>query len=329
MSGKYSLRYLSAEEKPKAKKKGRLVWVILCIVLVLCIALLLYRHWPMGQDQTDIQVDSEATQPQMPTEEDTAPDGYRTIQTAYGTLLVSADCFEELRHVEITQDDVAMEVFYMPLESGERELFRVCFNDAGVGDQVGYLDTDAGKIPVSVAVCFYNEEDFETEELRDQYHKLMGQLDTVLTSLRSDSRYVAAEVTSESNEAHQTVELIYWNLELPASMEWEEKASGDVYQVDFYGNIGDARVLLYSIYFGEANAESVVGTYTVDGEEKTLSADTYSLEMQIPDADEQTRADYYTQMRTINDVLKVIMSSENFSEKNPEQNLKSSESGVG
>lgn len=313
MSGKYTPRYLSAEEKPKAKKKRSAVWGILCVVAVLCVSLLVGLLWPKDKEQTDAQINSSATESQM-----AAPDGYSAIQTVYGTLQVSSDCVEELRHIEVTQDNVAMEVFYMPMENGEWELFRIYFGDVNLGEQIGYFVTEQGNIPISVAVCTYSEEDFATEELYDRYHMLMGHLEAVLTSLRSDSRYIAAEEVSESTDAYQAVELIYWELELPASMEWEERNSNDAYRVDFYGSIGGIRVALYSIYFGEANAESVVGIYTVDNVEKTVCADTYSLEEQILDADEETKSAYYKLMRTINDVLQVIMASDGFVASIPE-----------
>ena len=245
---------------------------------------------------------------------------YRTIETAYGPLQIVAQSADRIRHTEIVEDGVTREVFHMLPEDGERELFQICFGSDVPGTPIGLLQTDAGTVTVSVVAPEYDMSAFSEKELT-AYGALMDQLNVMLASVRESEQFRPYEGKPQETEPEierQTAALTYWTVKLPESIDWEETVSGDVYRADFYGMVGDERIRLYTISLGDEAAASLLGTYTAEGMTRVLGVTPYSMSSQIAwSGDEQSRA-YAVMMDTINEILPVIMESENFEAEIPE-----------
>lgn len=232
------------------------------------------------------------------------------IDTTYGTLKFPASMEENLRHKEVTEGNVTMEVFYMLLPKVERELFRIYYNAPSMGSALGYLKADTQQVSVTYAVCDYSREDFSDEASWKLYSSMMDGFSMLLNSIQNDERFTQIQ-SVEAVESTST-KLTYWEITIPETMQCEEMTEGDYYRADFYGMLGGERTLLYSFQLGEPPLESVLGTYMVDETEKVISLESNDLVMQEILSEEE-QITLYEMMDSINDVIQAIMNSSNFS----------------
>lgn len=238
-----------------------------------------------------------------------------TIQTQYLSLSYPETYADVLLHQEVTADAVTMEIFSMKADNRTLELFRIFFGDETVGSIAGYLSVDGQEIPVTYTICQYNDEEFTDEETRAQYYETMNCLNDIMGTLEADDCF-QTEKKEHPVENTETV-LTYWTVTLPETMEYEEFEENGLYKVACYGNVAGERIALYTIYIGDPGAETVLGTYDVNGEAKKLSVESYEIIPAESWTDEE-QASAYAMMATVNDVIQTIMSSENFSEEIPE-----------
>ena len=233
------------------------------------------------------------------------------IQTQYGPIQFPETLAANMRHEETTQGNVAVEVFYMITQSGEMESFRIYYGDSNMGTHMGYLETDAGEISVSYAICEYADEDFASEEDRILFHNMMTAFTVVTNSIQADARY--SELRAMEQVEERTAGLRYWSITLPDNIEWVETEADGVYRVDFYGMVAAERIDLYYVGLGEMEAESLLGYFTVDGQQKPVM-----LGISFQDAYDNWSAEeqriIYDMMDSVNIVIQQIVSSKNFSE---------------
>lgn len=308
-----------AQEKKKSKGSILLI-ALLCLILVggIVVSIVLTKNQPNVESEPTATTAVETVPPQQ-VEKDETPISKETepteeqiaVDMAICTVQFPARYYEYLHHVEVEQDDTIMEVFSMRWENSELELFRLYFSKEESPTDIGLLATDAGDRYINLNVCEYSDDAFANQQMKDHYEAMMGSLDTVLRSIQSDSRFRQRGQT-EIQMMDRT--LRYWNISIPANMEWEETETDGEYLVTFYGNIGDERIKLYAVCIGQTILKTELGNYSVDGEQRVVSVESYEL----PNTDTWRQEDVtqiYTMMSSINDVIQTIMNSEEFSQK--------------
>ena len=236
------------------------------------------------------------------------------IETAVCPLQFPAMYSELLNHVEVVEDDTVMEIFYMVQGDRELELFRIYFSSKETDNDLGFLKTENGNRYITLSICDRSDEEFDDSEIREQYYAMMGSIDTVLASIQNNGSF------SKKGEVEMDladVSLKHWNISIPGNMEWEEASQDGNYHVTFYGNVNGEKLKLYEVSVGEPELKSVLGIYTIDGVSKLVSVE--NSELPVTDGwTEKAVTELYTMMATINDVINVIMSSENFSAEMPD-----------
>lgn len=304
--------------KKYLKKKEKKIWPLLVIGVILVAGLAIGMIiWKSNMPEN---VTAQATDPTPVVDqgvETQAPVVLAEIETVYGSLYVSEANADKLVHQEVVDAGVAMERFSMILGQQEKELFRIYFGDAAQGDPVGCLRTENGDVIISVAVCTYEASDFPNEEDFALYHTLMEELNTILDSIFSDSRYHVLDKVEGTEPQKLETELKFWKFELPKTMELMEHDQNGLYWVDFYCSVSEERVLIYTVYLGETEVDTLIGYYTADGVQKPVGVKTADIQPKGHWSDEDI-ATVNAFMATINDVIQVIMADENFSEQMPE-----------
>lgn len=233
------------------------------------------------------------------------------IQTSYMTMQFPKMYAKNLSHREVTEGNVTSEIFSLAYNETELELFRVCFGEKSTGKLEGYLHTDEGVIPITLAIADYEKLEFpeEDETVQSLYFSMLESVSTVSHSIQSDARFSEYKSVSIGNKAD--IRLTYFTVSLPESVKCEESTEGGIYQAEFYTTIAAERFILYTVYLGDIDAEAELGTYTVDGVAKPVSVEVGNLDS-LEHMSEEDRSGAYLMMETINDVIDVITSSKNF-----------------
>lgn len=233
------------------------------------------------------------------------------VQTHYGPIQFPEVLAGNVRHAETVEGDITLEVFYMVYESGEKEVFRIYFGSADMGEHLGYLNTDAGEIPVTFALCEYADEDFTLEEERILYSNMMTAFTVVSNSIQSDERF--SELRSMEQVGEQGAQMRFWSLTLPDNVMWEESETNGIYRVDFYGMIEDKRIDLYYIGLGEMEADTKLGYFTVDGVQMPIMVGNSELVAFDSWSKEDQRV-IYDMMDSINLVIQQIVACDQYSD---------------
>ena len=244
-----------------------------------------------------------------------APSGEKVsaiyIETAYGPLAFPEELSSNMRHVEVTEGNTAMEVFYMVTQEGEKELFRIHFADMDVGIFMGYLTVEGAEIPVSYSVCQYEDSDFKDEEERKLYYSMMDGFSMIMNSIYEDARFSKARAVEAVGE--REVKLRYWKMKLPANVQYTESEENGNYRVDFYGEVSGERIDLYMIGLGELEAETTLGNYTVNGVQMPVVVQTYDMGS-YDIWPEEDRMVINEMMNSINTVIQTIVADKNYAE---------------
>ena len=234
-----------------------------------------------------------------------------SIETAYGSLAFPKELQENLRHTETTEGPIAMEVFCMVSEAGEKELYRIFYGDAQMGELIGYLTTEQGEVSVSYTLCEYENSAFATEEERKLYYSMMDAFSTILNSIYADARF--SESRHQEPVKSGDVKLRYWNVELPENVQFTESEENGIYRVEFYGEVSGERIDLFMIGLGEMKAETMLGMYTVNGVQKPVMIQTSDLSA-YDIWPEEERMMIHQMMAPLNTLIQTIVTDENFSE---------------
>lgn len=230
-------------------------------------------------------------------------------KTAYGVLQFPEEMAPHLRHMEVTEGHIAMEVFYLILEDRERELFRIYYSSAAMGTELGYLTVGDREVPVTYSVCEYEKDDFSGQANWELYCTMMDGFTTILNSFYNNPQFSATRTVQAVEDT--VVTLTYWKLPLPDNMEYEEITGEDTYRVNFYGIVSGDRMLLYAIQLGEPALQSGLGSYSVDGMDMVLSLETNEMVLEKV-LEEEEQQILYEMMDSINPILDIIMSDKNF-----------------
>lgn len=233
------------------------------------------------------------------------------VQTHYGPIQFPEVLAGNVRHAETVEGDIALEVFYMVYESGEKEVFRIYFGSADMGEHLGYLKTDAGEIPVTFALCEYADEDFTIEDEWILYSNMMTAFTVVSNSIQSDERF--SELRTMEQVGEQGAQMRFWSLTLPDNVMWEESETNGIYRVDFYGMIEDKRIDLYYIGLGEMEADTKLGYFTVDGVQMPIMVGNSELVAFDSWSKEDQRV-IYDMMDSINLVIQQIVACDQYSD---------------
>lgn len=279
----------------KILKKHLAAWLGLLVMLVTVILLVCQQ--------------TSGKKPLIAPPETTIPEPVVQIETVYIALDFPEALVDNMRHIEVTEGGVTLEVFYMLGKAGEYELYRIIFGDINMGSRVGYLTTEIGEIPV--AVVFVEHEDEFGEDDRILYGKLTDAFSTMLNSLCEDSRF--SETKHVAPMGYREAKLNYWSVTIPENVQCEETGEGEGYRVEFFGIVDGDRIPLYALCLGKVeNPEDVLGSYTVDGKKLELSIIVYDISAYDSWA-EESKSVIYNMMSSINAVIQVIVEDENFS----------------
>lgn len=333
--------------KEKPKKKG-VLWIILLACILVAVAVLTIVALTGGSEETPDLPDTETTAPEQTLATEALPEAETTelpaateetgsklpsasdevvegaedsfvmssdgthviIDSAYCQLLFPAQYCKYLRYDEYTQGAVTTQIFSFVKEDMNLELFRIYYGDAETGEPLGMLNTGTGDVPITFTAHTFGEESFADEESWLIYNGMMDGFSVVLNSIYVDSRYMPNQSAEPSQT--QDVELSFWTVDLPEEITWEETQEGGNYQVDFFGNVNGEKIPLYRVSIGDTPLKTVLGNYTINGTAKPVSVEACDMPtMEGWPEREVTRL--YDLMETINDVIQVIMSSEEYS----------------
>lgn len=238
------------------------------------------------------------------------------ITTQYGVLLFPEALLENIKHKEIAEEHVVMEIFSMFCNAGEREVFRIYYGDPNMGAFLGYLNTKEKEIPVTYTLTEYTDGAFDEED-HILYCNIMNSFGVVLNSIFDDERF--SEKRQTELIAEREVNLRYWTVTLPENVECEETAENEPYSVNFYGQVSGERVKLYTISLGLQGDESRLGWFTIDCVQQPVTIETYYESGNYEAWPEEDRMVVFEMMDTINNVISVITEDKNFSETLPEE----------
>ena len=232
------------------------------------------------------------------------------VDLAYLTVMLPEASLSRMTRQEVREDSVVMEVFSMDLGEEQLELFRIFFGGSDQGKPIGFLETEAGDLAVSMTAGEYPDDVFPDEESRLAYYELMDSLNRIVQTIQADPRFHSEQkVRVETAEA----QVAQWNFDLPDTIEWEEVREAGGYRVNFFTQLNGERLGLYRFAIGGEALQTVLGTYLFEGREQELSIDTYPL----PSTEgwpEETVTSFYRMMESINDVIHTLMSGEDFRE---------------
>lgn len=233
------------------------------------------------------------------------------IETKYGIVKFPEELSANMRHMEVVEEDIALNVFYMLTAAGEYEVYRIYYADPNVGTHMGYLKTDDGEISVTYALSMYEDADFSSEEDVALYHNMMNAFSVVMNSICEDSRF--RETKAEVEVGSQEVKLHYWTVNLPVNVQYQEVYEGDDYRVDFFGVVGGARIDLFSIGVGNIEAETKLGFLNVESEQKPVVVQSYNMDGYDTWSKEEQQI-IYNMMASLNNIIQTIVSDKNYSE---------------
>ena len=231
------------------------------------------------------------------------------IQTSYAALQFPGTYANNLKHTETIENGITIESFSMIAGGMETELFHISFGDTQDGTVVGYMNLDSGVVPVVVSVFNADVDEFENEEIREQYYSMMDGLNTALSSIYEDKRFIS---DVHESQVENEVQMTYWTFNLPANMVCEESAESGAYKVTFSFNAGDVQHLMYTLYMGDGTRGSPFGNYQIGEEQKVLSIEISEF-VQQEDLPEDVKNNVFALMDTINYVMDVITSDEHYS----------------
>ena len=240
------------------------------------------------------------------------------LKTTYLTLKYPKQYAKYLNYEELRSGADTEIVFTMIHDEIEAELFRLAITTEAPAEYVGYLSVDGQAKYVSVLIAGWDPEIFAEaqtdEELEKQekttelYYAMLDGVSTVMQSVYADAKFSIAKGVSESEKQERS--MTYWKVSIPATIAVEEVEENGIYRATFSCDIGGKTVKLYTISLGDADAESVIGQFVVNGEGRIMSVEVYEA-ADMADADREIA---YAMMDTINEVLEAIRADQNFRE---------------
>ena len=307
--------------KKEGTVTGRLIPGVLAVLMCFCLAACGQNETPTTgatekQNVSTATVETYSPQHDTTASLETEPEltGPQEVEgmllkTEIVEFVVPMDVSEYLKHVEVVQDGIIMNVFYAVHEDLQVEAFRILFSSSASEKDIGAIKLTDGYLYISVSVNDYPDDEFENEGIKESFYTVISVLGDMLDSVQKDERF-REKNEMEIEQVDQNFK--YWNITLPEQMRWEESTENG-YFVTFYYDMGEERIALYAISIGNPILRSEIGFYLLEGDWKIVSLESYEL----PETDGWSDAqitELYTMMSTINDVLQTITSSENYAE---------------
>lgn len=241
------------------------------------------------------------------------------IETTYLSIQYPKEYKKYLTYEETLNGVDSEAVFFMNYEDNKLELFRLNVCSDAPETYEGYLNTDKGTMYVSLAGSSVDQNLFFSDdvsgdpevnvEMEALYYAMKDGMTAVMKSIEQAPNYSVVRGVFGNDKKEET--LSYWKVNLPSNVTYEEKYEGAVYRAEFYGNVGEKKIPLYTISLNDTTAENPIGQLVVNGEAKLVSAQVHD-----PNADatltEEERATVYILLDTINDVLQAIRQDKNF-----------------
>ena len=213
-------------------------------------------------------------------------------------------------HEQEIDGNAVSDKYYVTVAGEKKLLYSIDFGRED-GTWLGMLVRDAGNISITYNVYPLSEEEMAamSEAESQHYYDVMDGLGTMLASICEKEGFQEEKIPEGTGK--RIAQLTYWTLELPNDMTWTESNENGEYQAIFYGTVQDQQVALYTVRIGHVQAQSVLGKYRVNGEEKTLSVESYGLSQHETWTDEDF-LEAGEMMETINDLIQVIDASADF-----------------
>jgi len=223
------------------------------------------------------------------------------------------DLSEYVIREQSTYDSATTEAFYIKNGDEAIPLFRIDVGNQNLGDWLGVLRTESGNIPVTYTVFTISEEDMASlgEDAEALYTDLMNGFNVILDGIFSDPRFSSEKPIEVGEE--ESMSMNYWTVNLPDNMWVTENIEDGNYEAVFFSQIQGENVALYTVRIGDVKAETELGLFTIDGEEKPISIGSFDLS-EKPNWSSEDYSTAYRMMDTINDVIQQIISSESYSE---------------
>jgi len=132
------------------------VFLAVCAVSLVVITLLV---WNLPQALNTTSADTENTSATVSLE-------MKSIETAYGNVDFPMKWAEYLEYEEVQENNSTKYVFYCKLGEDKTELYEIVFGDEKAENPAGFIETEDGRVPVTVnsneiPVENVNEEDLE------------------------------------------------------------------------------------------------------------------------------------------------------------------------
>ena len=238
-----------------------------------------------------------------------------TVELSYGfSIRFPGEYAHMVEHTQEKFEQRTTEAFVLKDGDADISLYCICFGDRENGDWLGELKNGDVNVPITYTIFSPDEEELEKlgEEGHAAYNAVRASFYDLLDTITTDRRFVAEEVHDEL-VLGQEVEMTYWNAVLPDVVTFEETNQDGVYQADFFGEVNGEQVMLYSVRIGGESLQSPLGMFEIDGEQKVVSVESYSLS----DRDDWSDDDLgtaYRMMDTINNVIDALMDSGHFAD---------------
>lgn len=224
-------------------------------------------------------------------------------------LQIPGEYAENFAHLQKVHFTPVTEVFSVRIGYKEVPLYRIDFGNEAVGEWLGVIQTEEGDIPVTYTLYSLSEDEIAAMDVEDfdSYYTGMENFNLVMDAIHADTRF-AAQASSGIGEDHE-LQLEYWTFTLPSNVVCVEMNEDGIYSATFYGRIRGEDIALYTVRIGDAT--NAIGVCNLDGEDKPFAVEIYEVSKNVFWSEE----DYdkaYQMLDTINDVLDVIYSSEEF-----------------
>lgn len=290
-------------ETQKKKKSGVLFGIVIAVLVLLAVVIVAVIL--NAREDADETVDP------------------MCIQTKYAALQFPAEYADYIRHEEILDGTDAVEVFSMLYEQKELELFRLSFTREEKENAEGYWDAGEDLLCISVSIstleldaflCLQDSGEWETDvTMQSTYYSMLGQMATVLQSVKESPNYRIIKTSSANANAEER--MLYWNVTLPANVFFEQSDEDGVKAVRFFTQLSEKEIELYTITLENQQTDSAIGRYSVNGKTVYVSVEV-SGEIENEALSENEREYVYTLLESINDVIAVIRQDSDFRDLN-------------
>lgn len=241
------------------------------------------------------------------------------IVTPYCELEYPAQWKEYLEYEEDTGEDRVSKTFYYRAGDQKIRLFSVHLGGSGMGDLIGWIEEKERSVRVYVEMSDLELDDTLTEEEQTIVYAMAEGINDTIGGLKKQGKFIPLESVSansgEQKEGFLAIETPYCTLEYPSRWEeylsYEEQKDKETYVLVFYCNMGEKKIELFSVYFGNPNEGDLLGYIMKDGTKRAFSVKAAALTDESAWTEEEADI-IYAMGESINDVVASVSSSQYF-----------------